>query len=79
MHGAHEQARVKLGSFNVRAIPAPSLVDFKERIEVGESQKFRLANLAEKNVAEVLVLDPHGNKINVILQLDGPNYVNFKG
>jgi hypothetical protein len=41
------------------------LVDFKERVEVGEPQKFRLANLAEKNVAEVLVLDPLGNKINV--------------
>lgn len=55
-----------MGSFQVRAIPAPSLVDFKERVEVGETQKFRLANLTEKNAAEVLVLDPRGSKLNVI-------------
>ncbi|KAI6171470.1 hypothetical protein M3Y97_01048000 [Aphelenchoides bicaudatus] len=64
VHGAHEQARIKLGVFTVRAVPAPTLVDFKERVEVGEQQKFRLVNLTEKNNAEVLILDPRGNKLN---------------
>jgi hypothetical protein len=41
------------------------LVDFKDRVEVGEPQKFRLVNLTEKNKAEVLILDPRGNKLNV--------------
>lgn len=62
---AHEQARIKLGAFQVRAIPAPCLVDFRDNVEIGEQQKFRLANLTENNKAEVLVLDPRGNKLNV--------------
>ncbi|KAI6233889.1 Filamin-C [Aphelenchoides fujianensis] len=65
VHAVQEPTRVKLGQFAVRAIPAPCPVDFKERMEVGEEQRFRLANLTEKNQAELMVLDPQGNRVKV--------------
>ncbi|CAD5224207.1 unnamed protein product [Bursaphelenchus xylophilus] len=63
--GASGPTKAKLGNFSVRVIPAPYLVDFKPEIEIGESQKFRVANLTEKNKAEVLVLDPRGKQVQL--------------
>ena len=62
---AADDTRLKLGAFSVRAIPAPCLVDFRERVEVGEAQRFRLTNLTEKSRAELMVLDPNGASISV--------------
>ncbi|KAI6216017.1 Filamin-C [Aphelenchoides besseyi] len=65
VHGVQEPTRVKLGQFTVRAIPAPCLVDFKNRVEVGEEQRFRLANLTEKNQVELAVLNPQGDRVKL--------------
>ncbi|CAD5218153.1 unnamed protein product [Bursaphelenchus okinawaensis] len=65
VYGASESLNTKLGNFSVRVIPAPYLVDFKPEIEVGESQKFRVANLTDKNHTEVLVLDPRGKQSQI--------------